>query len=104
QIRIFLSPKNARGNLRFSTSGLFRIVRLVLPVQLDASRDAVIFAWENVILAKRKSLPVVGAENAPQIRMAGEIDPEHVVSLALVPIRRRPEIRHRRNARLLARR
>src|SRR5436190_7328493 len=90
--------------LTSSFSSLFRIVRFVLPVEFDAAGNPVIFARENVIFAEREAFPVVGAENAPQVGMAWEIDSQQVIGLALVPIRGGPEIGHRRNARVVARR
>jgi len=40
----------------------------------------------GVVFAQRVALPVVGHEDAPQIRMAGELDAEHVEYFALEPI------------------
>src|SRR5579864_5065179 len=43
---------------------------------------------ERIVLALRKSLPVLGHQNPPAVRMTGEIHAEHVVDLALEPVRR----------------
>src|ERR1041385_1641357 len=53
--------------------------------------------FERIILALRKSLPVLRHQNPPAIRMSGEIDAEHVEDLALEPVRRGPHAGHRRD-------
>src|SRR5690348_9241809 len=60
--------------------------------QLDAS--------EGVILAQWMSHPVVWHLDTPQVWMPGEANAEEVEDLALVPVRRRPDARHRRRLRL----
>ena len=57
-----------------STNRSFRIIRLLLPIQLDAVGNAVIFAGEDVVFAQWIADPIVGAENAPQVRVAIEDD------------------------------
>src|SRR4051812_15367370 len=69
------------------------IIRLLLPIQLDRAGDSVVFARENIILAQGKTFPVVRAQNSPQVRMSVEDNAEQVERLALMPIRRGPEIR-----------
>ena len=63
-----------------------------------------VLARELIVLAQRIAFPVVRAEDPAEVRMAGEIDPDQVVRLALVPIRRRPKIGDARDARLITRR
>src|SRR6266851_7754671 len=57
---------------------------------------------ERIVLPLRKSLPVVGHQDAPPIGVAGEVHPEHVVHLALEPVRGRPDAGDRRHRLLLA--
>src|SRR3982751_2568844 len=80
-----------------------RIIRLLLPVELDARGDAVVLAGEDVILPQGEALPVVGAEDAAQVGVAVEDDAEQVVRLALVPVGGRPEADDARHVRLGAR-
>src|SRR5438270_3108702 len=54
-------------------------------------------SFERIVLALRVALPVLGHEDPAPIRVAGEIDAEHVEHFALEPIRRRPDARHRRH-------
>src|SRR4051812_30335262 len=63
-----------------------RIIGLLLPIQLDRSGDAVVFARENIILAEGKTFPVIRAQNPPQIGMAIEDNPQQVKRFPLVPI------------------
>ena len=56
----------------------------------------------DMLLAQRVPLPVVGHEDAPQIRMTLEIDAEHVEDLALVPVGRGPNVGQRRRRRHLS--
>src|SRR5947207_11244506 len=86
-----------------STNRSFRIIRLLLPIQLDAAGDAVVLAREDVVLAQWIADPIVGAENAPQVRVAIEDDAEHVVSLALVPVGGAPQIGDAGDVRIVAR-
>src|SRR6478672_11586537 len=58
--------------------------------------------FERVVLALRKSLPVVGHQDAAAIGVVGEIHAEHVVDLALEPVRRRPDAGDRRKRLVLA--
>src|SRR6185503_11530641 len=46
---------------------------------------------DSVGLQQRMSLPVLGKENPPQVRMALEADTEHVVALALHPVGAAPD-------------
>src|SRR5476649_2740494 len=50
---------------------------------------------ERIVLPLREPLPVVGHQDAPAIRVAGEQNPEHVVDLALEPVGSRPDAGHR---------
>ena len=60
----------------------------------------------GVVLSQRMPCPTSGHQNALQVRMSGKRDSEHVPYFALVPVRRRPEVRdaverqgaHRRRA------
>src|SRR6185295_17310382 len=54
-------------------------------------------AFERIVLPLRKALPVVGHQDAPPIGVAREVHPEHVVDLALEPVRGRPEAGDRRH-------
>src|SRR5690606_40207029 len=49
-------------------------------------------AAERIVLALRMPLPVVGHQDASQRRVAVVDDAEHVVCLALVPVRRRVDL------------
>ena len=55
-----------------------------------SAANAVIFQRHFVILAQRMADPILGAEDAPQVGMAGEVDARQVVHLALVPVGRAP--------------
>ena len=57
---------------------------------------------ERIVLPLRKALPVVGHQDAPAIGMAGEVHAEHVVDLALEPVRGRPDAGDRRQRLVLA--
>src|SRR5207344_1255012 len=46
---------------------------------------------DRVLLAKRVPWPIGGEQNSPQVGMAFKQDPEHVVNLALHPVRSRPD-------------
>src|SRR3954469_8455351 len=48
-------------------------------------------ALQRIVLALREPLPVVGHQDPAPIGMAGEIDAEHVVDLALEPVGGRPD-------------
>src|SRR5262245_56807288 len=54
--------------------------------------------FERIVFALRKSLPVVGHQDASAIRVAGEVDAEHVPHFAFEPVRRGPHARRRRQA------
>ena len=59
------------------------IPRLICTHSVSSLQDA-------VILAQGIALPAVGQQNALQVRMPIEPDPEHVIDFPLQPIRRRP--------------
>src|SRR3954451_15821048 len=59
-------------------------------------------ALERIILALREPLPVVGHQDPAPIGMAGEVDAEHVVDLALEPVGGRPDAGARRHRVVLA--
>ena len=61
-------------------------------------------AGQREILAKRVAFETVIRQKAPQVRMAGKEDPEHVPGLALGPVRGRIDGRHRRHGLPLANR
>src|SRR3954453_4288125 len=46
--------------------------------------------FERIVLPLREPLPVVRHQDAAAMGMVGEIHAEHVVDLALEPVRRRP--------------
>src|SRR5437588_222957 len=48
----------------------------------------VVLLEDPVVLAQREALPLLRQQNAPHVRVAGELDAEHVVDLALQPVRR----------------
>src|SRR4051812_39512519 len=48
---------------------------------------------ERIVLALRMPLPVIRHQDAAQVGMAVEHDPEHVEHLALEPVRCRPHVR-----------
>src|SRR5580700_11036918 len=50
----------------------------------------------RIVLAQRVPFPIVRHQDAPQIRMSLKADAEQVVTLALVPIGRRPHASNRR--------
>ncbi len=50
----------------------------------------------RMFLTQRVALPVGRCEDASQVRMPGEVDPEHVEYFALVPVGGRPGSRYRR--------
>src|SRR5688572_9827668 len=93
-------PSDLPVTSRLST----RVVGLVLPVQFHAPRDPVVLPRELIVLPQRVALPVLGAQDPPQVWVTGKVDSEQVERLALVPIRRRPEVGDARDARVLARR
>src|SRR5208283_3579934 len=66
-------------------SGMFLLPALDPHVLLHPAR---VLLQDAVILAQRVTLPVFRHQNAPQVRMAGEADAEHIEHLALQPIRR----------------
>src|SRR5436190_4043084 len=80
-----------------------RIIRFLLPIQFHRRRNSMVFPRENIILAKRKSFPVIGTQNPAKIRMPVEDDAEHVKSFALMPIGRSPEIGDTGNMGIVAR-
>jgi len=51
--------------------------------------------YGRVALAQRVAFPVVGKQQPPQIGMAVESHPEHVVDLPIQPVRARPDPAHR---------
>src|SRR3954464_9071796 len=50
----------------------------------------------RVVLARGMPLPVVRHQDAAQVGMPVEVDPEHVVDFALAPVHRLPHARQRR--------
>src|SRR3979409_2631159 len=52
--------------------------------------------FERIILPLRKALPVVWHQNTPAIGVPGDVHPEHVVYLALQPVRGGPYVGDRR--------
>src|ERR1041384_479911 len=46
----------------------------------------VVLLDDAVVLAQRIALPFFGHQDAPHVRMAGELDAEHVEDLALQPV------------------
>src|SRR5687768_1906458 len=56
------------------------------PSAIEGSSVRRVRGVDRVGLQEGVTLPVVRQKNAPQIRMAGEPDPEHVVRLAFHPV------------------
>src|SRR5262245_8454871 len=75
--------------------GLFLRLSQLQPVD-RVLHEQLARSLERVILALGESLPVLGHENAPAIRMPDEVDAEHVPDFALEPVRRGPHARRRR--------
>src|SRR3990172_12151657 len=67
---------------------------------LTLVRDPVVAALLLVVLAEREALPVVRQEDAAQVGMAGEDDPQEVVALALHPVGSLPDALDRGHDRL----
>ena len=61
-----------------------------------------VLAWEDVVLAERVADPVLGAEDAHQVRVAVVDDAEQVVALPLVPVGRAVERREAGDVRVVA--
>ena len=55
-------------------------------------------AAQRVVLAKREGGEVSPGQDAAQIRVPGELDPEHVVRFSLTPFGARPEVADRGDA------
>src|SRR5829696_7783859 len=70
----------------------------LLPQSLERPLGAYLQALEQRVVVE-VILPHV---RPPQVGMPPESDPEHVVGLPLVPVRRRVDVRYRRNDRLRA--
>ena len=81
QLLVLCSDKHLRSPW-FSRRSSGRIIRLLLPVQFDAGGDSVIFPRELIVLAKGMTLPVVGTQNPPEIRMILEMNSQKIVRLA----------------------
>src|SRR5204863_1154298 len=81
-----LSQRAFDFGLRTSDLGLFFRIRLLLFNLLKVEGELNFFVAEGIIFAERVALPISGHEEAPQVRMAGEINPEHVEQLALMPV------------------
>src|SRR5262245_46446320 len=80
-----------RHVVAFFSSGLSNVV-LLTGFNTGVLADPFhILQPEVVILAQRKSLPVFGQENSLQVRMVRITNTEHVVHLALQPVRCRPD-------------
>src|SRR5262249_55959625 len=48
-------------------------------------------SFERIVLPLRKALPVLGHQDAAAVGMSGEVHAEHVIDLALEPVRCRPQ-------------
>src|SRR5215471_18565681 len=46
----------------------------------------IVLLQNSVVLAQRESLPFIGHQDSPHVRVPGEFDPEHIVHLSLQPI------------------
>src|SRR5215208_7498156 len=66
-----------------------------------SSQAVRLVAAQREVFAERVPLPVVGQEDAAQVWVSVEDDAEHVEGLALVPVGRAPDGRHRRDVRVL---
>src|ERR1700722_18715786 len=61
--------------------------------RIDFGNDRLALVIE-VVLAQRMSFERIVHQDAPQVRMALEDDPEHVEAFALEPVRRAPHSNH----------
>ena len=101
----FVGVEHRAGDVRFHLLDLRFVERLAqLQPLLRALQHQLARALERVVLALRVPLPLVRHQDPPQVRMAGEPDPEHVERLALEPVggrprRPRPTARRRRRPR-----
>src|SRR4029453_13472598 len=64
-------------------------------------REGDLLIPERRVLAQRPALPVLGEQDAREVRMAGEADAVEVVGLALVPVGGGPHAADGRHARVL---
>src|ERR1035441_3219816 len=94
-LRITLSTPCVDGccgpMLRISSVESRKVSGMFLLAAFDAQillHPAHVLLQDAVILAQRVTLPVFRHQNAPQVRVAGEADAEHVEHLALQPIGR----------------
>src|SRR5205823_7756229 len=74
--------------------GADEIAPLALAVRHDRAADHLgiereldLLGPDGEVLAQRVALPVIGHQDAREVRVAEEADPEHVVDLALEPVR-----------------
>src|SRR5919107_532662 len=67
----------------------------------QSSQAVRLVAAQREVLAERVPLPVVGQEDAAQVRVTVEDDAEHVERLALVPVGRAPDGNDGRDVRVL---
>src|SRR5437588_2945351 len=85
------------SGIRWITSTIFCFVISSREVVMSTSPDSVILERELVILAERVPFPIVGKQDARQVRVAGEPDAGEIVNLALVPLGAAPDRRDRRH-------
>src|SRR6186997_3006592 len=88
------------SSVRTSNSMMRGSCRFVAMNRLKAlvcltSADAVIFERHFVIFSQGIPYPILGAEDSPHVRMAGEHHARQVINFALVPIGGPPNAAHR---------
>src|SRR5262245_8701726 len=88
-IRVSESGSGFRSN-EIEDVGMAISFACILSVTLDGE-----------VLAQRMALVIRRRQYPDQIRMAVESDAEHVINLSLQPVRRFPQITHRRQARVV---
>src|SRR5437868_5035368 len=105
-IRSALWPSGTRAQ---KSSKVWQPVRALVPMtspsfaRPSAAPDAVVFERELIVFPQRVPDPIVCQQDARQLRVAGEPHAAQVVDLALVPVGRAPQPRHRRHLRQLTR-
>src|SRR6185369_7484020 len=87
-----------------STSKPARLIVLNLEEAFPRRRNAMVFLRLDEVLAERMARPVLRHEDAAKVRVAREVHAEEVEHLALLPVGRAPDARHRHDDGIVARR